>query len=250
MIVITINITNELKDKYQSFINNGYTTKQVANEMMVPWSTIKGHFRKLGLKTIHKREPLKIQKCQLETYIGQNYSTHKMARELNCSQCVIRYWLNIYGLKTNPQWTILRTKIKKEIEEGYKTCSQCNQKKTLTNENFYLKKNGKFHYWCKRCNNRISLKKQTERKQKCVDYKGGKCMICGYNKYIGALDFHHIDPTKKEFNISNLRTYSWEMLKVELDKCICVCKNCHAETHAGLHEMVGPVGLEPTLVVL
>lgn len=39
-------------------------------------------------------------------------------------------------------------------------------------------------------------------KLKAIEYKGGKCQICGYNKCTGALEFHHLDPTKKDFNIS------------------------------------------------
>ncbi len=69
-------------------------------------------------------------------------------------------------------------------------------------------------------------------KRKLIEYKGGKCEVCGYNKNCpGAYDFHHLDPTKKNFNISRNMTKSIEMLKHEVDKCKLLCKNCHAETH-------------------
>jgi hypothetical protein len=64
--------------------------------------------------------------------------------------------------------------------------------------------------------------------------KGGKCVFCGYNKYIGSLDFHHTNPNEKKYSISDLRTYSFDTLKIELDKCILVCRNCHGELHGGL----------------
>ncbi len=242
-----MNITNELKDKYQSLIDKGYTTKQIANELKMCWSTVKGHLRNLSMKTIHKIDQYVITKEQLQLLIDKNYSTYDIAKELKCSQCVVKNRLKLFELQTHAIWTVLRTKTKKEIEEGYKTCPQCHQKKSLTTENFYLKKDGKFHYWCKECNDRITYQKQSNRKKECVEYKGGKCFICGYDKYLGALDFHHIDPTQKEFNISNLKTYSWKVLKIELDKCICVCRNCHAEIHFGLHKdkVVGHAGIEP-----
>jgi len=67
-----------------------------------------------------------------------------------------------------------------------------------------------------------------------VQYKGGKCQICGYNKYPGALDLHHING-KKEFGIGDKGyTRSWEKVKTELDKCILVCANCHRELEAGI----------------
>ena len=66
-----------------------------------------------------------------------------------------------------------------------------------------------------------------------IDYKGGKCQICGYNKCANALEFHHLDPTLKDFTISG-GTRSFNSLKSEVDKCILVCSNCHREIHAGL----------------
>ena len=66
-----------------------------------------------------------------------------------------------------------------------------------------------------------------------VTYKGGKCQICGYNKCIQALEFHHLDPSKKDFSISG-KSYSFQRLKSEIDKCIMVCSNCHKEIHNGI----------------
>lgn len=67
-------------------------------------------------------------------------------------------------------------------------------------------------------------------KIKALEYKGNKCIICGYNKCSRALVFHHIDSAKKEFSISSV-SRSWETIKKELDKCILLCMNCHAEEH-------------------
>ena len=66
------------------------------------------------------------------------------------------------------------------------------------------------------------------------EYKGGKCVVCGYNKYIGALDFPHLDPEHKEVNIAKGSHLGFENIKLELDKCILICSNCHREFHGGL----------------
>lgn len=72
-------------------------------------------------------------------------------------------------------------------------------------------------------------------KAQAIEYKGGKCQICGYDKYQGALDLHHIDRKKKEFSISHRgHSRSWERVKAEIDKCILVCANCHREVEAGI----------------
>lgn len=68
-------------------------------------------------------------------------------------------------------------------------------------------------------------------KEKLVAYKGGKCEICGYDKCIIALDFHHLDPNEKDFNIGGGAAISFEKCKKEVDKCILVCSNCHREIH-------------------
>ena len=68
------------------------------------------------------------------------------------------------------------------------------------------------------------------KKIELVKYKGGECEKCGYNKCVAALEFHHLDPTKKEFEISG-NSYSLKRLKEEADKCILICSNCHREEH-------------------
>ena len=70
-------------------------------------------------------------------------------------------------------------------------------------------------------------------KEKLVEYKGGKCSVCGYKKYIGNLTFHHLDPNEKEFTISG-KTIGIDSLKKEVDKCVLLCHICHGEVHAGL----------------
>ena len=71
-------------------------------------------------------------------------------------------------------------------------------------------------------------------KQRCVESFGGKCGICGYSKCISALEFHHLDPTVKESQISLSNTRKWDRVVSELKKCVMVCSNCHREIHAGL----------------
>lgn len=65
-----------------------------------------------------------------------------------------------------------------------------------------------------------------------------QCALCGYDKCVAALDFHHIK--KKKFDITNVRTYSKVKLKSEIDKCIVICANCHREIH--FREKNGDVG--------
>ena len=68
-------------------------------------------------------------------------------------------------------------------------------------------------------------------KIKLISYKGGKCQICGYDKpYYSVYDFHHRNPSEKEFSVSG-KTLAFETLKKEVDKCNLLCCRCHQEIH-------------------
>jgi 5-methylcytosine-specific restriction endonuclease McrA len=72
-------------------------------------------------------------------------------------------------------------------------------------------------------------------KESAVSYKGGCCQLCGYKRCISALHFHHINPHEKDFNISEKS--NWYDISHEIDKCILLCANCHAEVHAGMVDL-------------
>lgn len=76
-------------------------------------------------------------------------------------------------------------------------------------------------------------------KRRAVDYLGSSCKVCGYNKCLAALEFHHLDPKEKDFQISDVyrNPRKWEDVVIELNKCILVCANCHREIHQGLVEI-------------
>lgn len=69
------------------------------------------------------------------------------------------------------------------------------------------------------------------RKLMAIEYKGGKCQKCGYDKCPAAMEFHHRNPDNKEFDWTKIRRKKWEMVLTELDKCDLLCANCHRETH-------------------
>jgi transposase-like protein len=176
-----------------------------------------------------------MNKIDLLSMVEQGMSTHQIAKNTGKGQTTIRHWLKKFGLKTKPLYKARKKQIvKNENGVEMKVCPQCKSQKELSKDNFYITSNGKAHGWCKKCNDEIAYKRQRELKQKCVDMKGGKCIFCGYSRYIGSMDFHHIEPNEKEYSISDLKTYSFEKIKVELDKCILVCRNCHGELHGGL----------------
>lgn len=85
-------------------------------------------------------------------------------------------------------------------------------------------------YRCRKCASEAVVKRRQRVKAILVAEAGGKCIKCGYNRYFGALDFHHRDPLIKEFGISSKgMTYSLARMRREAKKCDLICKNCHTE---------------------
>ncbi len=61
---------------------------------------------------------------------------------------------------------------------------------------------------------------------------GGSCCVCGYNRSINALEFHHLIPEEKEFSFGAIRaSKGWDQLIIEIGKCVMLCSNCHKEVH-------------------
>jgi len=147
-------------------------------------------------------------------------------------------------------------------DKRIKYCSkECREKDWIKNNKArdkFLKKKSwiKCHpVICRNCGNIVSKSKRknglvfcSEKCRKIIKFKNGKkyynkqheifkrfkqktgCCICGYNKYSGALDFHHINPEEKEIRITGKHFCSGsEKITREISKCMLLCKNCHYE---------------------
>jgi hypothetical protein len=108
------------------------------------------------------------------------------------------------------------------------TCTRCNR------EYSYDKRQG---HLLNHCNSCVKNLQKQEIKEKCIVYKGSKCIVCGYDRCTRALQFHHLDPEIKLFAIGGNLLRKWSDVQAELDKCVLICGNCHAELHAGLIQL-------------
>jgi hypothetical protein len=134
----------------------------------------------------------------------------------------------------------------KKVPEGFKYCSFC---KSILSLDLFSSKGGvckscaneksKAYYnkaktnpeWVKKKNIKTA-KEGLEKKQKAIDYLGGKCVDCKGIFPSSVFDFHHLDPSKKEFNLGNiLRRKDFEFIEKELSKCVLLCANCHRIRH-------------------
>jgi hypothetical protein len=131
-------------------------------------------------------------------------------------------------------------------EPGKKHCRRCDRTLDLTD--FYQRrKEGGPTAYCKGCTNAQTTERHQYLKGLAIEYKGGKCFVCGYTRCRAAMEFHHVDPSMKDFSICSRKArYLNEEFKTELDKCVLLCCRCHREVEAGI---IPPLGVEPRLAV-
>jgi hypothetical protein len=88
---------------------------------------------------------------------------------------------------------------------------------------------GKLRTRCGPCNTKI---RRYRAKAAALEYLGGACVDCGWRGNQAALQFHHLEPQHKDFTIGNVANKSWDVIKIELEKCALLCANCHAIRHS------------------
>lgn len=171
---------------------------------------------------------------ELKAYLDRNLSIRQISKESKKSYTSVRHWLSKYGLK--PKFKSFKeghdySHRKKIDEQGRRYCPYCETYKEI--EEFYARRGTNSSGWCRQCVAKQTIERGRKLKADCVEYKGGKCQKCGYNKCQGALDFHHRDPKEKDFSIC--KKYGCrkitDRIRRELDKCDLLCANCHREQH-------------------
>lgn len=117
------------------------------------------------------------------------------------------------------------------IRTECKECSRALSRKRYYNKTHGLAKPREYGPLNKSKNNHTT--RHIYNKSILVGLFGGKCRVCGYNKCISALDFHHLDGNTKEFGLTKYKICYKNIPKIseEISKCILLCSNCHREEH-------------------
>lgn len=135
-----------------------------------------------------------------------------------------------YGL--HPEFLIEKVdEVIPEIQGETRKCNTCNEERSV--EDFYKKASS---CWCKPCRKKQKKQDKRDDKRNAIEYKGGKCEHCGYDKCDAVFDFHHKNPKEKDFGISTSGKRFGADIKKELDKCLLLCGNCHNAEHQRLDE--------------
>jgi len=175
-----------------------------------------------------------LDRGELEAAVENGLTLDEMARSVNRDISTVRYWLRRYGLKATGGSRRRETREAKQrgLRHIERRCPQHGRTR------FVLENRGS--YRCMKCRRADVSAWRRRAKQRLVEEAGGKCKVCGYDRYLGALQFHHLDPSTKSFSLSRRGcTRAFAELKAEAAKCVLLCANCHAEVENGVAE-VGP----------
>lgn len=184
---------------------------------------------------------------KLKGYLAQGLSLNKIRKIEGKSLSTVRHWMRVHGLKPNfKNFGDEPFNKSSEIVDGKKFCVRCGEWKELTG-NFSPKGKEKTQHYCRPCLYAYQLERWKKRKRKAVEMMGGKCSRCGYCRNYSALEFHHLDPSKKEQELASSIRCSWSKFVEELKKCVLVCSNCHREEH---HQADAIVKHEQSLIEL
>jgi predicted transcriptional regulator len=228
------------RDSLTLLLAQGVSVEQIGRRFGKHPSTISYWMNKFGLMAPNREKHLAkggIERERLEALVAEGMTTRDMAAELECSQVAVRYWLGKHGLRT--LYTERRAAARGAREAGKATVQRTCDRHGETE--YVLDYSG--CYRCKRCRAERVAKRRRKLKELLVRDAGGRCCLCGYDRYVGALEFHHVNPSEKQLSISNYgTTASLERLREEATKCVLVCSNCHAEVEAGVTRLDRPRG--------
>lgn len=76
-----------------------------------------------------------------------------------------------------------------------------------------------------------ALEKRYSNRAPAIEYLGGRCKRCGFNEDTSILQFHHLDPCDKRYNVPFFLHKGFEFVRPELNKCVLLCLNCHKIVH-------------------
>jgi transposase-like protein len=184
-----------------------------------------------GLSAVHRdRHAPKggIERETLHALVTDGKTTREIAEALGLSQTTIRHWLRKYGLRTHRA----RRKNTHGVRGVHADRLEMECARHGTTE-FWLEARGV--YRCLRCRSEAVSQRRRRLKEILVTDAGGRCVLCGYDRYVGALQFHHVDGQLKEFGLADRGlTRSLEAVRAEAAKCVLLCANCHSEVEAGI----------------
>jgi transposase len=207
----------------------GRSIESIARESGRAASTVAYWVNKHGLVSRHApRHAARggIARERLQSLVEEGLSIREIAKRCEVSATTVRHWLQRYGLKTQPA---------RYAPRGAARPAALMRECPRHGWGAFVRIGANGSFRCSRCNAEAVSDRRRRVKEILVAEAGGACAVCGFDAYAGALQFHHRDPASKSFEVSRQGvTRSLRRLRLEAQKCVLLCANCHAMVEVGL----------------
>ena len=219
----------------EKMLDEGLSLAEIGRRVGRHEATVSYWLRRHGLQAVGRRQHAAKgapDRGELVALVQSGLSIAQIAERSGRSKATVRHWLRRYGLKTKAAAGPRRgAETKRACHAGLTEAQMLCSKHGETM--FVLDRRG--YYRCRRCRSASVSRRRRRRKRLLVSEAGGRCRLCGYSRFIGALQFHHLVPEEKAFSLSEEGvTRSLERARAEASKCVLLCSNCHAEVEAGI----------------
>jgi transposase len=213
----------------RSQLESGRSIESIAREARKHPSTVAYWVNKHGLTSSHAprraaRGPLSRE--PLQALVEEGLSVRQIAAAVDRSPATVRHWLRRYELATQPSRYSRR-----DAPKPQQVLRECPEHGWTG----FVRTGAVGRYRCGRCNSEAVVARRRRIKEILVADAGNACRVCGFDAFVGALQFHHRDPAEKTFALSREGvTRSLAAAREEARKCVLLCANCHAMVEAGL----------------
>jgi transposase len=219
------------RDQLATMLEAGRSIESIARETGKSASTVGYWVNKHGLTSRHAARHAArggIEREQLEGLLSEGLTLREMADRLGISYTTVRHWMTRFELST-PRGRRLAETAPARAAGAETTEANCPEHGLTT---FVRRGNDGFR--CRLCRSGAVHRRRRDVKRILVEEAGGACALCGYDRSLGGLHFHHVDPAGKSFALSRQGvTRSLAAARAEAAKCVLLCSNCHAEVEAG-----------------
>lgn len=220
------------KELLRAYLAEGLSLEQIGKRVGLEKSTVSYHLKRHGLTPVNQGRAANrggLDEEVLAALVDDGLTLSEMARRVDRSVSTVRYWLKKFG-----HWPLPAGKKRAQVRlartQGVKTLELDCRRHGATE--FIIENSGRSR--CMKCRREAVIQWRRRAKLKLVSEAGGRCVLCGFDEFPGALQFHHVDPSQKSFGLAMRGlTRSIERLREEAAKCVLLCANCHAKVEWG-----------------
>ncbi|HEX3435103.1 MAG TPA: helix-turn-helix domain-containing protein [Solirubrobacteraceae bacterium] len=217
----------------EKMLDEGLALAEIGRRVGRHEATVAYWLKRHGLSAVHAETNAPkggLAKSDLEPLVQAGMSTSEIGTVVGRSRATVRHWLREYGLKT--VWSERREGVRSQRPEMALHCARHGK------TSFRLSRAA--GYRCAKCSAEAVSRRRRKVKRVLVKEAGGSCRICGYDRCVAALEFHHVDRASKMFSLSHRGVArSLARAREEAGKCVLLCANCHAEVESGVAALAG-----------